>query len=75
MKRTVITVIGLALLLAGCGYDEDGVDAFGWTNTGDPRIGKVEVNDGYSYKVCDGTTLLYGGATEAAVIDSPECQP
>lgn len=73
MKILGLSIASL-LLVAGCGYGDDGVDAFGWTNTGDPRVGKVVVTD-YSYKVCDGTTLIYGGSTSGVVINSEECQP
>lgn len=69
MKILFIAAI-LIFMMSACSHD--GQDIFGWTDTGDPRIGKVPIEHS-GFKVCDGTTLIYGGAVSGVVENSTEC--
>lgn len=40
----------------------------------DPKKGMVYIGDTNTFKICDGTSLVYNGAGTTVVKDSPECQ-
>lgn len=68
MKKAIAGALLAAVTLSGA------VACAGGQPNRDPRKGWVDIDDGYAYKKCDGTTLVYEINRGGSVVpNSPEC--